>query len=431
MQATEDGEFFSEKKLNFKIPRKRANSTTDESSIHHNQSALANLYYNYPYQSTGSYQFYPDSYGNVPGQGYGNSVVYNGQVQVPSSSGYTHPTPPGVDDTALKIFDTLTEIKEKPKTYRENIFQQTVPDLLDDSLPKELKAQFQPLFCKLCAIKLSSNQTAKTHYKSKNHEKKVRKWLVDWSATTGAPLPARALPSPSAKKDKSAEQNPAWFHCDLCDLDLTGQLHAESHYMGKNHQKAMLGHKAPAGSGYFNAEGKWVRTKGQKSKNYDFEQGEDNFGAAFKTPKPVTESTTSPEPIIGPVPLSIFPAPSEPPAKKKKVEVVGQFHCDICKINATNQEQLNTHYKGKNHAKKLKSLGMDAYTVLRMSTEAATSLSIPPPPVEPEPYIDLAVHRTPSGDYYCASCNSTSNSELQFMQHMKSKNHMKKASQQK
>lgn len=50
---------------------------------------------------------------------------------------------------------------------------------------------FQPLFCKLCTVQLSSNQTAKMHYKSKNHEKNIRKWLIDYSDKTGEPLHKR------------------------------------------------------------------------------------------------------------------------------------------------------------------------------------------------------------------------------------------------
>lgn len=67
----------------------------------------------------------------------------------------------------------------------------------------------------------------------------------------------------------------------MCDLPLTGKIHAESHYMGKNHRKyvnriitmedicaigfsihfrALSGHKLPAGLGYYDALGKWVRT---------------------------------------------------------------------------------------------------------------------------------------------------------------------------
>lgn len=62
----------------------------------------------------------------------------------------------------------------------------------DTTLPKELSLMFQPLFCKLCNMQLSSSVVAKLHYKGKNHEKKVRKYLIEYAARTGEPLHKRA-----------------------------------------------------------------------------------------------------------------------------------------------------------------------------------------------------------------------------------------------
>lgn len=35
-----------------------------------------------------------------------------------------------------------------------------------------------------------------------------------------------------------------------------------------------------------------------------------------------------------------------------------KFHCDVCKISATCQQQLEMHFKGQKHQKKLKQLGL-------------------------------------------------------------------------
>lgn len=80
--------------------------------------------------------------------------------------------------------------------------KETVPDCDDPTLPKELIALFQPLYCKLCACQLSSNIMAKLHYKSKNHEKKIRKYLIDYSERTGEPLHKRAKVMPSKKSSE-------------------------------------------------------------------------------------------------------------------------------------------------------------------------------------------------------------------------------------
>lgn len=76
--------------------------------------------------------------------------------------------------------------------YLITLVKETVPDVDDPSLPKNLTAMFQPLYCKLCSAQLSSNVMAKTHYSSKNHEKNIRKFLIDYSQKTGEPLHKRA-----------------------------------------------------------------------------------------------------------------------------------------------------------------------------------------------------------------------------------------------
>lgn len=59
----------------------------------------------------------------------------------------------------------------------------------DANLPNDLKKLLQALFCELCNVKLNSPITAKIHYESKVHEKKVRHWLDEWSKRTGNPIP--------------------------------------------------------------------------------------------------------------------------------------------------------------------------------------------------------------------------------------------------
>lgn len=79
--------------------------------------------------------------------------------------------------------------------------REVVPDVDDTSLPKELTLLFQPLYCKLCTAQLSSNVMAKLHYKSKNHEKKVRKFLIEHSQRTGEPLHKRAKVAEAQKTE--------------------------------------------------------------------------------------------------------------------------------------------------------------------------------------------------------------------------------------
>lgn len=72
------------------------------------------------------------------------------------------------------------------------------------------------------------------HYKSKNHDKKVRNFLTQHSETTGEPLHKRAK---MKREDNLEDDDPRNKHCDICDMDFTSKMHADQHYMGRNHHK--------------------------------------------------------------------------------------------------------------------------------------------------------------------------------------------------
>ncbi|KAJ8984157.1 hypothetical protein NQ317_017809 [Molorchus minor] len=280
-----------------------------------------------------------------------------------------------------------------------------VPDLEDSSLPKELVLMFQPLYCKLCTTQLTSNVMAKLHYKSRNHEKKVRTFLIEYSERTGEPLHKRAKVVTSTTKSEE-EQDPKWFHCDVCDLPLTGKMHAESHYMGKNHQRALTGDRKPAGKGFFNPEGKWVRQCSAKKVLAD---GEDTFGLDFRAKNP-----EEPKPV--PVPKPIIN------------NQLSKFHCNICNVGTTSQESLDMHYKGQKHMKKLKQMGLPPqYPPAGSNGRKRKDHKVDGFSSSKTLDINLSVYRTPSGDYYCSGCNLSSNSESQFKIHLKSKGHVKKS----
>lgn len=119
----------------------------------------------------------------------------------------------------------------------------------DDALPAELTKLMLPLACDLCTIKMNSNMSAKMHYDSKNHDKKVNAWLLEWSKKTGEPLPKRGKVSTDVASFSmrihgifetfqipDGPAGPNAFHCDVCDLALTSLQHANQHYMGKRHR---------------------------------------------------------------------------------------------------------------------------------------------------------------------------------------------------
>lgn len=87
----------------------------------------------------------------------------------------------------------------------------------------------------------------------------------------------------------------------------------------------MLG-KTPAGKGFYDANGQWIRTQHLKKENPD----KDNFGLSFLQPSA---------------------APVQTEAK---------YTCDICDVNVTSQSQLDMHIAGQKHKKKVNSINLNA-----------------------------------------------------------------------
>lgn len=74
--------------------------------------------------------------------------------------------------------------------------------------------------------------------------------------------------------------------------------------------------------------------------------GEDTFGEAFK--RPANSVVSSPEVSLETTPVS----PSS------TTSLFSKYYCDLCKVGATCQEQLDMHFNGQKHKKKLKNRGM-------------------------------------------------------------------------
>lgn len=130
--------------------------------------------------------------------------------------------------------------------------------------------------------------------------------------------------------------------------------------------------------------------------------------------------------------MTVAPLPSVPAERK--------FFCDICKVGATSQPQLDMHLKGKSHAAKVQKqqqtldgtaiVASELAAVAGKKRTAAAAASggeekaknggSAPSSAQKK---DFSANRTPSGQYYCPACNSTLNSENQFEQHILSKKH--------
>ena len=112
----------------------------------------------------------------------------------------------------------------------------------------------------------------------------------------------------------------------------------------------------------------------------------------------------------------------------------GKFFCDLCKIGATSQQQLDMHLKGKNHRK---NEGKNQPIQPNKKSTHSSALALTPGQVSgaivrakltaDSDRRDYSVFRTPSGQFYCSACNLTLNSEAQFVDHAESKRHRKAA----
>lgn len=119
--------------------------------------------------------------------------------------------------------------------------------------------------------------------------------------------------------------------------------------------------------------------------------------------------------------------------------------CSVCNISVSSESQMLSHLEGIKHAKKLKALNMPPYvkpgdTILAalnniIATKPPIIVHHNPPAVlaqktatvQVPPKIDISIYRTPSGSFYCSSCNMTVTDENNFQVHLNSQNHFKKS----
>lgn len=318
----------------------------------------------------------------------------------------------------------------------------------DESYPDELNALIHPLTCDLCNIKMNSRTSAKDHYESKPHDKNISSWLCKNYTEKG-------LNPPAVKRFiKQGPCGPDAFYCETCDLKLTSLTHAHQHYAGKKHQMVLAQRAKPSGAGYYNSEGKWVRT-GTKltpnqykdrrygiGENFHFQTGpgnEKSINDRATTPTP-SETTTSIADTTTTSEFDVKPIKSE---KTKPIVATDQdpsLFCTVCKVSVTSAVQMNMHLSGIKHQKKLKLSGVNPTTPI-VSTDPQSV--VPPTPIvdnvlfsaikeeiKPDP-TDLSMYRTPSGQYYCKTCNTTISHLPGLEQHLKGKRHIKKQTEEK
>jgi len=260
-------------------------------------------------------------------------------------------------------------------------------------MPDTLITKCQPLYCELCSCSFSSPVQAKMHYEGKTHDRHVRGFFLK-EGVHQANLP-RKLDAMEGATPPAPQVN-----CSLCSMEFTSEVSLSQHLLGKTHLRMSSGQTQTKPS-VFNKQTKhWEKT----------------------------------------------PVLSEVLAPVKPADPSMTFFCEVCKVGAPSQNQLDIHLNGKSHKKRMqKGLGgvsnddLDTISkrmrfkesILTKMQNLTSSRGGSNVALGSRPGKDYSRYRTPSGLYYCCDCNVTVNNISLFEQHFGSKKHKQKGAVQK
>ncbi|KAM8953571.1 zinc finger matrin-type protein 3 [Pelodytes ibericus] len=214
-------------------------------------------------------------------------------------------------------------------------------------------------------------------------------------------------------QDSSLEDLCKPLSCKLCNVTLNSAQQAQAHYQGKNHSKKLR-----------------------------------NYCASSSCPASSRLSHTL-EPT-SPQPGSSSPNMTSPKTGGRVILATENDYCKLCDASFSSPVVAQAHYQGKNHAKRLRlsetpsnSL-MDSAECKKRARKDGNDFFfccrrksfIPPlgPYFNPRSRQriprDLAMCVTPSGQFYCSMCNAGASEELEFRQHLETKQHKSKVSEQ-
>ncbi|KAJ7324754.1 hypothetical protein JRQ81_017774 [Phrynocephalus forsythii] len=206
--------------------------------------------------------------------------------------------------------------------------------------------------------------------------------------------------------------------CKLCNVTLNSAQQAQAHYQGKNHSKKLR-----------------------------------NYYAANSCPMP-TRMSNSLEPAMSPV-ISLPPQGASPKPGGRVILATENDYCKLCDASFSSPAVAQAHYQGKNHAKRLRLVEAQNHAFSETSEGAGrrkarkegneykmmqNRRTISAVQNNTGPYFnprsrqriprDLAMCVTPSGQFYCSMCNAGAGEEAEFRQHLESKQHKSKVSEQ-
>lgn len=231
------------------------------------------------------------------------------------------------------------------------------------------------------------------------------------------PLAGEEEPPKGGEQDTALEELCKPLYCKLCNVTLNSAQQAQAHYQGKNHGKKLR-----------------------------------NYYAANSCPPPARMSNAV-EAVAAPA-VSVPPQMGSFKPGGRVILATENDYCKLCDASFSSPAVAQAHYQGKNHAKRLRlaeaqsnSFSDSSEVGQRRTRKEGNEYKMMPNrrnmyavQNNSGPYFnprsrqriprDLAMCVTPSGQFYCSMCNVGAGEEVEFRQHLESKQHKSKVSEQ-
>ncbi|KAF7995637.1 hypothetical protein HCN44_006744 [Aphidius gifuensis] len=222
----------------------------------------------------------------------------------------------------------------------------------------------------------------------KTNQKNVKRKIENVDAAEDAQLVA------CAQKELAALMEP--LKCNLCNAIMNSTPQAKLHYDGKPHQKKV--------SMYLNQSVKKIKTDDVQVNSTSATKDNDSYCQTCKAW--FTSQIDAAQHYAGKKHAKAIAAASK---QEYTTTYGGALRCELCGISTNRLDQLETHRRGTKHIKMVKQKGLLNNNVEENQIKT--------------PAVNYAINRTPSGSYYCATCNKSFNCENSFIQHVDSKKH--------
>ncbi|CAB1418861.1 unnamed protein product [Pleuronectes platessa] len=239
--------------------------------------------------------------------------------------------------------------------------------------------------CKVCSAVLNSQSQKLTHYQSKKHANRVRRYL---SSTNGEEPSNKKLKTTSESED--CNNGDRYKVCHICNMTFSAPVVAESHYNGKTHAKNLrlkaVGPHPPAVAFQTapTAQPKKkpaddviavAATGGGGNNNNNNDNNNDNnpdrfcsiCQASFNNPLMAQQHYVGKKHRKQMTKLKLMETygPSTAPGSTLK-----GYPCAVCKIELNSVEQYQSHISGSKHKNQIKKSGQSTTETLPAEEES-------------------------------------------------------------